>query len=170
MSQPTPPADAGKRAREQADAYDSVFASTPLELNDGTTIDIPPHPNLAMLDDDRQAAYEELIFEVESYDREEDIFIPEQHLTSGAIVPAGMRRGNVITPHRKDGQLIKPPYSQRMVTAVLGEDVYARMRAGGKSAGDVMKIWQLQGLALADRQQIDSKSNGSASVVENVSG
>jgi hypothetical protein len=63
--------DAAKQAREQADAYDSIFADVDLELDDGSVVKIPPHPDLGMIDDERMEAFEELLFEVEeTYDRE----------------------------------------------------------------------------------------------------
>jgi hypothetical protein len=164
--------DAAKRAREQATAYDSVFAPTPLELEypDGTseTIDIPPHPNLRMLDDDQQEAYEDLLCEVETYDREDDIYIPESTLANGVVLPATTRPGQVKVPYRKDGQRIRPAYSIRVVQIALGADVYAKLRQAGLSAADVWRIWNQQGLDLSNRQEEDSKSNGSGSGMESV--
>lgn len=156
---------AGRRAREQADTYDSVFAPTPLELDNGEVVDIPPHPNLNMLDDDRQAEYEDLLFEVESYDREPDIYHPEQRLDNGVVLPEETRRGALKIPFRKDNQLVKPPHSQRVVRVALGEDDYARLKAGGKQASDVWRIWNEQGLKVADRQNFRPQTNGSTSTV-----
>lgn len=161
---------AASRAREQADAYDSVFAPILLDLDDGS-IEIPPHPNLRMLDDDRQAEYEELLFETESYDREDDIHIPEQRLRdangneTGVVLPAQTRRGDLKVPYRQEGVLVKPPHSVRVVQVALGEKEYARLRAGGKNAADVWRVWNDQGLRIAERQVVDSKSNGSPSTV-----
>ncbi len=155
-----PSPDAGRKAREQAKAYEGVFAPVPLELEDGSTVDIPPHPNLRMLDDDRQEAYEELIFETESYDRAPDTVFPEQTLASGVVVPAETRKGNLLEPFRKDGVLVKPPHSVRIVQAALGEDVYKQLRDGGCSAADVWRIWNRQGLEIAERRDADPKSNG----------
>ena len=158
--------DAARRARDQAAAYDSVFAATPLELtfSDGSTeiVEIPPHPNLSMLDDERQEAYEELMFEAESFDREPDIYIPEQTLESGVVLPAETRKGRVLQPYRKDGELVKPPHSVRVVQACLGDDNYAKLRRAGKNAADVWRIWNQQGLDLANRSDVDPKSNGRA--------
>lgn len=167
---PIPP-NAGQRAREQADAYDSIFSSTPLELDNGDEpVMVPPHPNLRMLDDDRLEAYEELLFESESYDREPDLYIPEQKLSSGITLPSETRRGALMQPYRKDGQLLKPPFSVRMVMACLGDDEYKRLRAGGRSAGDVQRIWNKQSQTLADRQTFRSETNGSPSHLEPVPG
>jgi hypothetical protein len=159
-----PKSDAVQRARAQAGAYDSVFASHQLDLNDGLPpLVIPPHPNLRMLDDDQQQAYEELMFEVESYDRDPDIYIPEQTLTSGVVLPEATRRGDLLLPYRKDGKLVKPPHSVRVVQVCLGDDAYKRLKAAGKNASDIWKIWNQQGLELTERQDDDPKSNGSAS-------
>ena len=132
--------NAGAKAREQAKAFDSIFAPIPLELDDGSVVEIPPHPNLRMLDDDRQEAYEELMFETESYDRVPDITLPEQKLNNGAVLPAETRRGALLEPYRKDGVLIKPPQSVRVVQTAIGDEEYARLRAGGRSAaGTVLR-------------------------------
>lgn len=149
---------AGARAREQADAYNSMFSSVPIELGDGTTLDLPPHPNLGMLDDAQQEAYEELMFEVESYDREPDLIFKEQTLPSGTVVPQEVRRGELKTPYRKDGVLVKPPHRTRVVQAALGERDYARLLAGGKNAVDVWRAWHDQTVRLAERQASDPKS------------
>lgn len=158
---------AAREAREQAEAYDSLLADTELTLEDGSTIKIPPHPDLGMLDDDRMEAYEELMIEVESYDREPDMFIPEQRLRdpetgkeTGVVLPADTREGALKRPYRKDGQLIKPPHSVKVVQAVLGEIEYKRLREGGYSAKDVWRIWGRQGLDLKERQAADPKSDG----------
>jgi len=161
--------DAPRQAREQADAYDSVFADVDLELDDGTTVKIPPHPDLGMIDDERMEAYEQLLYEVdEEYDREEDIIIPEQRLRdpstgqeTGVVIPETTQRGMLKRPYRKNKELVKPPHSVKVVMAVLGEDEYARLKAGGRSARDVWRIWGQKGLELSQRQSADPKSNGS---------
>lgn len=159
--------NAGKQAREQADAYDSLFADIQMELNDGTTIAIPPHPDLGMLDDEAMEQYEELQFEMESYDREEDIIIPEQRLKdadgneTGVVLPGTVSPGALKRPYRKNGELIKPPHSVRVARIALGEEGYQRLVAGGKSAGDVWRAWAKQAAELRDREAGDSKSEGS---------
>jgi hypothetical protein len=166
---------AGDQAREQAGAYDSLFADTVLELDDGETIDIPPHPDLAMLSDEAMEEYEELQFEMESYDRDEDIFIPEQRLRdsdgheSGVVLPGSTQKGALLRPYRKDGVLIKPPYSVRVAKIALGEAGYKQLTEGGKSSADVWRIWGTQAAELRKRQADDSKSDGSSMAVEAVS-
>lgn len=172
--------DAARQAREQAEAYDSLLADTVLDLvdeegNPNGTINIPPHPDLGMLDDDRMEAYEELMMEVESYDREDDIFIPEQRLRdpetgkeTGVVLPSSNQRGALKRPFRKDGVLIKPPHSVRVVKACLGETEYKRLLAGGYSAKDVWRIWGRQGIDLQERQAGDPKSSGRVVALEAV--
>lgn len=167
--------DAPREAREQAKEYGSVFASTPLWLDDGTLIEIPPHPNLRMFDDDAQAAYERFEFELESYDRHPDIYVPEQTVKDKAgnelKLPADTRPGPLKVPHRKtdpdtgEATLLDPPYTVQVVKIALGDD-YAKLRSGkvnGRrgSASDVWRIWNQQGQDVADRRRDDSKSAGS---------
>lgn len=167
---PSAAAEAAQQAREQARAYESMIAPRPLTLKNGERpVEVPPHPNLrSMWDDDRIADYDQLEFEIKSYDREPDIFIPEQRIQTSdgneIVLPSSTRPGPVIEPHQKTGedgvpQLITPPYSVRVVIAALGEDEYKRLRKGGRSAGDVWRIWNNQGLDLSVRQAEDSKSN-----------
>ena len=166
--------NAGRQAREQADAYDSMFADIEMELDDGTTISIPPHPDLGMLDDEAMEQYEELQFEMESYDREEDIHIPEQRLKdangneNGVVLPATTSPGALKRPYRKNGELIKPPHSVRVARIALGEQGYQRLLAGGRSAGDVWRLWAKQAAELRDREASDSKSEGSSLDLEAV--
>lgn len=165
---PTTSKNAAREAREQAEAYESVFANHELELNDGTTVSIPPHPDLGMLDDEQIAEYEELLFEVDTeYDREPDIIIPEHYRKNdegvevGSLMPEETIRGQLLVPFRKNGELVKPPHRIRIVQIALGEVEYKRLREGGRSAGDVWKIWGKQGLEMRARQAGDPKSDGS---------
>jgi hypothetical protein len=182
--QPTPPAgDGPRKAREQATAYRSVFAPTTMTLTypDGTTedIEIPPHPNLRLLDDDRLDAYEDLLFEAEeTYDREDPMVIPEQKLGNGIVLPAETRKGILKSPYRitttdDDGQkhteLVKPPWAVKTCMACLGEEKYKKLKAAGKSASDVWTIWNEQGLEQADRAAADPKSVRSRTGVAPVS-
>ncbi len=173
---PNTASDAGSKAREQAQAYNSLLADQDLELEDGSILKVPPHPDLGMMDDEQMEAYEELLVEVESYDREPDIVIPEQKLRdpdtgheTGVVLPAETQRGALKRPYRKDGKLVKPPHSVRVVQAVLGPEKYAALRAGGRGAKDVWRLWGEQGLELRQRQANDSKSDGSSVDLEPVS-
>lgn len=172
MTQP----NAGREAREQAKAYKSPFAPTPLKLDDGTVIEVPPHPNLRTLDDDAQAALEKLEFELESYDRYPEVYIPEQkgkdRNGDEIALPAQIVPGAVKMPYRKtndDGvaDLLDPPYSVQVAQLALGDEDYAKLRAGkvkGKrgSAAHVWRIWNEQSAGIADRRDADPKSDGGA--------
>jgi len=172
---PHTPSNSGSKAREQAGAYDSLFADTPLELDDGDPIMIPPHPDLGMLNDEAMELYEELQFEMESYDREEEMFIPEQRLRdsdgheTGVVLPSSTTEGVLKRPYRKEGVLIKPPNTVRVAKIALGEAEYKRMCDGGKSSADVWRVWGAQAAELRERQSSDSKSDGSSLDLEAVS-
>lgn len=161
LAKPNP--SANRQAREQATAYGGLFASHQLELDGGDIIEIPPHPNLRMLDDDRQEQYEELLFEIESYDRGPDIYMPEQTLPSGVVLPAETKPGPLLEPYRKDGKLVKPPYSVRVVQVALGEETYRKLRAGGRCAADVWRIWNTTGMEITERSDFRPATNGSSS-------
>lgn len=172
---------ASAEAREQASEYGSVFAPTPLELDDGDVIMIPPHPDYALVDDDRLQAYDELMFEADTrYQRDPDIIVPEQHVKdadgndTGVVMPSEIIRGALRRPYRilnGDGvpELVRPPHPVRVAKAVLGENDYKRLREGGRSAADVWKIWSEQTEKIRERGQKDSKSAAGPLRVEAVS-
>ena len=172
---PNTAANAGRQARDQASAYDSLFADTKLELDDGSFLSIPPHPDLGMLDDEQMDAYEDLVMEQETYDREEDIYIPEQRLLdsdgneTGVVLPASTEKGALKRPFRINGVRVTPAHSVRVAQIALGEDGYARLRKGGRSAADVWRVWGRQAAELADRQASDDKSAGSSLGLASVS-
>lgn len=155
--------DAAAQAREQASAYKSLFADRELELDDGTMLAIPPHPDFGMLDDDCMAAYEELQFEAESYARFPDKYIPEQRLRdedgneTGIVLPEDTIRGELKQPYRRvlaDGteELVKPPHSVRAVQAALGDLKFKQLKEGGRGANDVWRIWGEQGMEVQERR------------------
>lgn len=168
-------ANAGDQAREQATEYDSVFRDTRLELDGDDFIMIPPHPDLSMLSDEAMDAYEELQFEMESYDREDDILIPEQRLKdsdgheTGIVLPGSVQQGALKRPYRKDGVRISPPHSVAVAKIALGEEGYAKLVAGGKSAADVWRIWGTQATELQRRNASDSKSDGGSMDLASIS-
>lgn len=164
------PQSAHQRANAQAKAYKSAFATKDLELTyeDGRTetIEIPPHPDLRMLPDERLVAYEALLFEAEqTYDREPDLEIPEQRLETGVVLPKETRRGAIKVPQRittidedtgeEHTELVQPPWAIAVVIACLGEDTYEKIRGAGKSAADVWRIWNESSMELASRRDAD---------------
>lgn len=174
MTQPNPTeiADAGAQAAEQAAEYNSIlFATMTLQFDDGSTMQIPPQPSLRMLDDDCLAAYDQLLFETESYDRGPDVIIAEHQALdkdgkpTGAVIPEETVKGPLLgPPYRKDGVLVSPPFEVREVMAALGDDKYKELRSktiDGRPAcaADVRRLWGEQGLKLMERQKSDSKSS-----------
>ena len=81
--------------------------------------------------------------------------------TSGVILPAETRKGKLLEPYRQDGERVRPPHSVKVVQVALGEDVYAKLRRAGMCAADIWRIWNQQGMDLAERAEQDAKSNGS---------
>lgn len=150
-----PETNAGADAREQANAYQSVFADRKLTFDDDTTMVIPPHPNLRMLDDDALEALEAYEEEMESYDKDEDG--RPKNLSSGG-------------PFYKDGKRVSPPYRVRMAQIALGDDydVLRTKTINGKKAGarDVWRAWSDQGVEIVERINQDSKSDEGAVVLE----
>lgn len=144
-----------RAARDQANAYESLFADKVLEFDDGSKMTIPPHPSLRLLDDEALERYEAYLAEVETYDRDEN----------------GDIKG---PPFFKDGKLVTPPREIRIVKEVLGEEVYAELRSkkiNGRpvSARDVWRLWNEQGAAVVAREAEDPKSDGGSGVLEDAS-
>lgn len=173
-----PTASPAIEARDQAGEYGSVFASTTLRLDDGTEIEIPPHPNLRMFDDEAQAEYEELEMRLETFDRHPEQNVPEQNVYDAKgnllmTLPPSTQPGNYKVPYRKTdpntGEVVdklEAPYQVVVAKIALGEQQYAKLRGGtinGRpgAARDVWQIWNEQGQAAAERQKRDSKSVGS---------
>lgn len=181
MTQPTPAAestpaddpnaDAGRHATDQATEYDSsIFAWTTLTFDDGSSMQIPPQPSLRQLDDDCLAAYDQLIVESQSYDRE-DIELPERTIKDDEgnemTLPAETKKGAYRQPYHKDGVLVSPPWEVQEVATAIGPEQYQELRSktiNGRraGAGDVRRIWNEQGMRLMERQKRDSKSADSA--------
>jgi hypothetical protein len=173
---PTAGENAAAEALTQADEYEALFGTTDLPLDNGEILKVPPHPDYGMLDDDQLESYEEYLFEIDTqYDRNPDITIPDHYEkdkdgnVTGPLVPGETIRGSLKTPYRKNGQLVKPPHSVRLVQIALGDIDYKRLREGGKSAKDVWKIWGKQSLLIQERQQRDSKSARSSVDLASVS-
>lgn len=169
--------DAPRQAREQAATYRSVFAGPILRFDDGTTMELPPHPDLRMFDEDVLEDYDQYMFDVRNtFDREPDVWFPEQKVTDSQgkelTLPATLRKGRTIVPFQKtdaDGkvELVKPPHEIKLVQMVLGEAEYKRLRSktvNGKKAGakDVWRAWNERGEDLMERRDADPKSDGGA--------
>ena len=163
---------AAAEAREQARTYRSIFAGPILHFDDGTSMELPPHPNLRMFDEDILAAYDELLFDVETNcDRSPDVWISEQKVKDSdgneITLPATLRKGELIIPLRKTvagkTELVKPPHEVRLVQTILGDKQYRLLRSktvDGRKAGanDVWRSWNERGEALMERRDADPKS------------
>jgi hypothetical protein len=98
-----------------AELFERLTADTPLTLKDGTVIQVPPHPQFGFLGDDQLDAYEELVFEAKSYDREDDVVDQyEVKRPDGKLItPAKSVKGPLKVPHQKDGKVIRPTETVR---------------------------------------------------------
>jgi hypothetical protein len=169
---PTSTPEAPAQARDQAAEYSSPFAPSKLTLDDGYVIEIPPHPSLQMFDDEAQAELDALHLDLEeNYERHPDVQVPEQTVydkVSGKVIsvfPPTTQRGALKEPYRKKvgekTELMNPPYKVRVVQIAIGEENYARLRAGTVdghrgSAADVWRIWSEKGLEVAKREKEDT--------------
>lgn len=165
--------DAGTHAREQSAEYGGIFDATPLVLDDGSVIHVPPDPRWRLLDDDQMAAYDALMYESESYDRGEEIVIPKREVKNEhghveRVWPEEIQPGPLLVPYRKtdeDGNttVISPAWEVRIVQAALGPDDYARLRAGKVkgvrgSIRHIQHIWAEHNRQIQERRAADSKS------------
>lgn len=155
-----------QEAKEQAAEYFGFTASVYIKTKDGRVWEIP---NPGLMDDDQQERWEELQFELEQCDREDDTVIPEQRLEDGTLVmPARTIRGEVITPHRINGQLLKPPYHVRLAIALFGEEGYREYKAGGGISNQIALEWARMNKEYQERVASDPKSDGSDSALESL--
>lgn len=174
--------DAGAEAQDQADAYGGVLAPLRLHFDDGTTLKVSPHPLLRIFDNaDRAEAWDDYMEEIESYDREEDIFIPEHKVRdaegneTGQVLPSVTKKGKVMgPPYYKDGKRVKPPHEVRTVQIALGPEKYKLLcskKIDGEPASyaDVIRLWTQGGNRLGERQSRDPKSDGGAVDLASVS-
>lgn len=154
-------------AREQAAEGAGFLASIKIRAGD----ELFEIPQRGLMDDDARERLNELDLETESWDREDDVEIPERRLkdkdgNETAVFPAETRKGVFKIPHRKNGDLIKPSYPVRVAIAVLGEEKYARYKKAGGRATDVTATLARLDQRLKERESADPKSVGSDSAVE----
>jgi hypothetical protein len=152
-----------EEAKAQAAEYFGFTASSHIRVSSGEVFEIP---NPGLMDDDQQERWEELQFELEQCDREPDITVPEQTLPDGTKLAARTVRGDLISPYRKDGGLLKPPYNVRLAKALFGEEGYAKYKAGGGIANQIAMEWARMNREFEERVNSgDSKSGGSDSTL-----
>lgn len=157
-------------ALDQADAYGGRFARLTLTFDDGTTMKVPPFPLLRVFDSEEHAdAWDDYQAEIETYDREKSVFIPEQKVIdangndTGTVLPAEEIQGKVIgPPYFRGGVRVKPSHEVRVVQIALGLDKYKRLLTktiDGEPASyaDIMRLWADSGDRLRERQLTDPK-------------
>lgn len=154
-----------QEAKEQAAEYFGFAASVYVRGKSGEVWEIP---NPGLLDDDQQERWEELQFLLEDCDRKPDIEVPERTLDDGTVIPARTIPGDLKTPYRINGELLKPSYNVRLAMALFGDE-YEDFKADGGSGNQVALEWARMNREYMERVEADSKSDGGASSVEAVS-
>lgn len=147
-----PEFDSFEAAREQAAEYLGYVASEKIRTPRGDVFEIP---NPSLLDEDQQAAYDRLQFEVESWDRDPDVLNDD-----GSV----KIRGQIKEPARKTGEdgrtVLVENYNTQLAKAIFG-DRYDAFKAAGGRGNDVAFFWAKMNKVIADRRKADSKSAGS---------
>lgn len=144
-----------EEAKQQAAEYFGFTASSQIRVSNGKVFEIP---NPGLMNDDQQERWEELQFEVETCDREPGIDLPEQRLEDGTVIPPRTIPGDYLTPYRKNGELLKPPYNVRLAIALFGEEGYAEYKAGGGIANQIAMEWARMNKEFEERVAKDPKS------------
>lgn len=156
-----------------------------------------PYPGT--LNDDQQERWNRLQFEIEQCDRYPDVVIPDHKLTKRTVVgertttegeavtvekdcvteeetfvPGSTARGQLMQPYRKtdangETTLLEPTYSARVAIALWGEERYRLFRENGGESRLVSLIQAKMEAELQERQKQDSKSDGRAGAVGEVS-
>lgn len=148
-------------AKEQAAEYFGFTASSYIQVAGGKVFEIP---NPGLMDDDQQERWEELQFDLEQCDREPDLEVPAQTLPDGTTLAARTLKGDLISPYRKNGELLKPPYNVRLAKALFGDEGYAEYKAGGGIANQIAMEWARMNREFEERVSGgDPKSGGSDS-------
>lgn len=155
-----------KEAKEQAAEYFGFTASAFIQVENGKIFEIP---NPGLMNDDQQERWEELQFLLEQCDRTEDVILPGYTKEDGTVVPDQHIPGEIKTPYRINGELLKPPYNVRLAKALFGEEGYAEYKAGGGIANQIALEWARMNKEYQERVRSDSKSDGSGPTLEVVS-
>ncbi|MBF4194673.1 hypothetical protein [Mycolicibacterium phlei] len=154
-----------QEAKEQAAEYFGFTASVCIELDNGKVFEIP---NPGLMDDDQLARWEALQFELEKCDREPDVVIPAHTLEDGTVIPERVIKGDILLPHRINGELLTPPYNVRLAIALFGEEGYKEYKAGGGIANQIALEWARMNKEYQERVAADTKSVGSVGSLEAV--
>lgn len=152
-----------KEAKEQAAEYFGFTASVFIQLDSGKVFEIP---NPGLMDDDQQERWEELQFTLEQCDRTDEIVLPAHTAEDGTEYPEQRIGGDLKTPYRIKGELLKPPYNVRLAKALFGEEGYAEYKAGGGIANQIALEWARMNREYQERVASDPKSGGSRPALE----
>lgn len=156
-----------KEAKEQAAEYFGFTASTYIQVESGKVFEIP---NPGLMDDDQVERYEELQFTLEQCDRDDDVVIPAGTFTDADgnvhAFPERTETGDVKTPYRINGELLKPPYNVRLAKVIFGEEGYVEYKAGGGIANQIGLEWTRMNKEYQERVTADPKSGGTVAALE----
>jgi hypothetical protein len=145
-----------KAAREQAAEHVGFMASKIVQL-DGMTIEIP---NMAIMSPEQSRAYAELTLYVQETD--ELVRWADKVDDDGDLI-----KGNIKEPWRtKNGELVED-YDTRLTRALLGDKFDAAIAAGYYPSQTQIHLAEMR-RAMEEREKADSKSAGSAAVVDSV--
>jgi len=149
-------------AREQADEYDSLLRGDIIYGTNGEEFEVP-HRDL--FDNDQQARWDDMLAERQGYDREDDLTASD-----GTVI----RRGDVLTPFRKNGKripsLIRPKGfatdAEQQAVAIWGLDEAKRAHAAGVVFNEIPVVFAKQAARIRRWREADSKSADRDSGVE----
>ncbi|SDD58723.1 hypothetical protein SAMN04488581_2603 [Mycolicibacterium neoaurum] len=152
-----------EEAKEQAADYFGFAESVIIKTNNGK-FEIP---NPGLLTDEQQQRYDELQADVATCDTKE-VMVPIYDTEiirdpDGTIRTVNKKVGErsediTLIPHRKDGNLVKPPYNVRLAIALWGEDGYERFKTGGGIANQIGLEWTRMNQEYQERMESDPKS------------
>ena len=149
-------------AREQAAEYFGFAASEYIKVG-GEQFEIP---NPGLMDDEQLERYEELQDSLRHFDHDE---IERRSAITGEVIVHPVTGLPVvdkvlIEPHRKGGELVRPPYAVRLAIALWGQDGYDRYVEKCKAAGEkpnsaiIPVVWRKMQRQFSERLAQDSKS------------
>lgn len=150
-------------ARAQASEAMSFLASEFRQVKPtrkGAVGEIFEIPHKDLFDPDQQDRWDELLHTVRGYDRGPDL---TQIAAEDGTVIRPAQRGEVLIPHSKDGELVRPSWSERLGIVLWGEEAAKRFRDGGGNFNEIEIVWARQAENLRKWREADSKSAGSYS-------
>lgn len=191
--------DSIEEAKAQAAEYFGFPTGEDIRITIDGKVEVFNVPFPGTLSDEQQEAWNALQFEIDQCDRFPDVVIPDHKLTRKEIigsrtvtegekvttetdcvveneqfVPGSTIRGQLILPYRKtqaDGTvtLMSPSYNARVAIALWGQERYDLFKANGGESRLISLLQTKMQQELEERQKSDSKSDGSAGGVDEVS-